>query len=72
MTPGEVDALLTQIQREAIARKTSPLEALGRRFTHYIRPVDEAVLWEQTRLAVAECSDADFIPERFRTIGLST
>lgn len=66
MTPGEVDALLTQIQREAIARNTSPLEALARRFAHYLRPVGEEVLWEQTRLAVAECSDADFIPERFR------
>ena len=68
MTPGEVDALLTQIQRESVARHSSPLEALGRRFQHYLRPVAEEVLWEQTRLAVAECSDADFIPERFRSL----
>ncbi len=71
MTAGEIDALLTQIQREAVAGKTSLLDALGRRFTHYLRPVGEAVLWEQTRLAVAECSDADFIPERFRAIGMA-
>lgn len=66
MTPGEVDALLTQIQREAVSRNSNPLEALRRRFTHYLRPVAESVLWEQTRLAMVECSDADFIPERFR------
>ena len=68
MTPGEVDALLTQLQREAVARNSSPLEALSRRFQHYLRPVSEEVLWEQTRLAVAECSDADFIPDRFRSL----
>lgn len=67
MTPGEVDALLTQIQREAVATGSTPLAALSRRFAHYLRPVPESVLWEQTRLAIAECSDADFIPGRFQT-----
>lgn len=71
MTPGEVDSLLTQIQREAAATQNTAVSALTRRFRHYLRPVSLAVLWEQTRLAVAECTDADFIPERFRSVEAS-
>jgi hypothetical protein len=66
MTPGEVDSLLSDVRREVITERLAPVEVLRRRFAHYLKPVPVELILEQVRLAVRECSKAEFIPERFR------
>lgn len=66
MTPGEVDALLTDLKREVLTEKLPAVEALQRRFRDYLKPVPLEIILRQVELAVQECSKAEFIPERFR------
>ena len=67
LTPGEVGALLTNVQRDTVANDVTPIVALRKRLANYLRPVALELILEQTRLAIAECTDAEFIPERFRS-----
>ncbi len=66
LTPGEVDALLSDLKREILTENLAPLVALQRRFANYLKPVPVETILEQVRLAVRECSKAEFIPARFR------
>lgn len=69
LTPGEVDALLGDVRREVLTGGLAPVEVLHQRFTRYLKPVPAEIILEQIRLAVRECSKAEFIPERFRPAG---
>ena len=66
MTPGEVEALVTELKREVVVTRRSAGEILIERLRHYTSPVPLGVIRNQIELAVAECSRADFIPEQFR------
>ncbi len=66
LTPGEVDALLSDLKREILTENLAPLDALKRRLVNYLKPVPVETILEQVRLAVRECSKAEFIPARFR------
>lgn len=68
LTPGEVDALLSDLKREVLTENLTPLDALQRRLVNYLKPVPVETILEQVRLAVRECSKAEFIPERFREL----
>jgi hypothetical protein len=63
-----VDALLTDLKREILTEKLTAIEALTRRLRNYLKPVPVETILEQVRLAVRECSKADFIPPRFRQL----
>ena len=69
MTPGEVEALVTDLKRELVVQPDDPVTALKRRLAGYLPPVPVEVIQEQIALAVAECSRAEYIPERFRKCG---
>lgn len=66
LTPGEVDALLSDVRRDVLTSKRSLVEVLRRRLENYLKPVPIEVILEQVRLAVRECSKAEFLPPRFR------
>ena len=66
LTPGEVEALVTDLKRELVVQPEPPLEALRKRLANYLKPVPEEVILHQVKLAVAECSKAEYIPARFR------
>jgi SpoVK/Ycf46/Vps4 family AAA+-type ATPase len=66
MTPGETDALMTDIKREMMTEGLPLAATLQKRLTGYIKPVPAEIILHQTRLAVQECSKPEFIPERFR------
>lgn len=66
LTPGEVEALVTDLKRELVTCAEDPVSALKRRLENYLKPVPEETILHQVRLAVAESSKAEYIPERFR------
>jgi len=68
LTPGEAESLLTSLQREVLTEGLPVAAALEQRLRSYIKPVAMEVILEQVRLAVQECSKAEFIPERFRAL----
>lgn len=69
LTPGAAEALTLKIYR-AVHAGGEPLDqALLGALTTYQPPVARAVLEFQIGLAVAESSDASFVPEAFRKVG---
>ncbi len=66
LTPGAADALAVKIYRTAKLEGLSPVAAVKRCLVGYQHPVPVEVLEAQIRLAVAEASDMDFVPEVFR------
>ena len=68
MTPGEVEALVTELKREMVVTKRAAAELLEERLRNYSNPVPLEIIHEQIRLAVAECSRGDFIPDRFKRL----
>jgi hypothetical protein len=66
LTPGAADALAVKIYRVAKLEGLGPVAAVRRCLEGYQHPVPMAVLEAQIRLAVAEASDMEFVPEVFR------
>jgi hypothetical protein len=66
LTAGEADALITDLKRETLSTGADPAAALSQRLWNYIRPIPIEAIQQQIRLAMQECSRAEFIPERFR------
>lgn len=67
MTAGEIDALLTDLCRR---RETSGQPAgalLASTMENYLRPIPLATIEFQAKLALAECTHREFVPEGFRT-----
>lgn len=68
LTPGEVEALVTELRRRLATEPGSAVEVLQKLLANYLKPVPVEILLEQVRLAVRECSQAEFIPPRFRDL----
>jgi len=66
LTPGAAETLAVKVYRLVRTTLCSPLEALRGCLTDYQNPVSPDTLDFQIRLAVAEASDLDFVPEVFR------
>ncbi len=66
LTPGTAEALAVKVYRQVRAHGLRPEEALRQCLTGYQSPIAPEVLDFQIRLAVAEASDLEFVPERFR------
>jgi hypothetical protein len=67
LTPGAAEALAVKVYRLARTQSEQPIEALRACLANYRSPVPRDVLEHQIQLAIAEASDLDFVPERFRT-----
>ena len=67
LTPGAAETLAVKIYRLVRTTNCSPLDALRSCLTDYQNPVPLETLEFQIRLAaVAEASDLEFVPSRFR------
>jgi hypothetical protein len=66
LTPGEADSLVADLKREVVTTGVDMPSALSKRLWNYIRPIPLETIQQQIRLAMRECSRAEFIPERFR------
>jgi hypothetical protein len=69
LTPGAAEALAVKVYRCVRAQGKRPEEALAQCLTDYQNPVSREVLDFQTRLAVDEASDLEFVPPAFRRRG---
>jgi hypothetical protein len=67
LTPGAAEALATKVYRTVKTQNLAPLAALADSLTDWQPPVPRAILEAQIRLAVAEATDLDFVPEAFRS-----
>ncbi len=66
MTPGAVEALVLKIYR-AVQTKSLPVqEVLRATLAAYQNPVSLEIMEAQIRIAVAEATDLEFVPEVFR------
>lgn len=65
LTPGAAESLAVRLTRLIHADKLSTTDALVRVVANYRPAVSLAVIDAQIALAIAECSDASFIPEEF-------
>ena len=63
LTPGAAEALAVKAYRAMKTRGHSPAKALDDCLDGYRSPVDPAVLAAQVRLALAEASDLDLVPD---------
>jgi len=67
LTPGAAESLAVKIYRRVKTRAgMTPLAALRECLEDYQSPVPRETMEFQIRLAVAEASDLDFVPEPFR------
>ncbi|MGV3774919.1 MAG: AAA family ATPase [Verrucomicrobiales bacterium] len=66
LTPGEADALITDLKREALTTGGDIPSILSKRLWNYLRPIPLETIQHQIQLAMQECSRAEFIPDRFR------
>jgi hypothetical protein len=69
LTPGAAEALAVKVYRQVRTREQPPEEALRQCLVDYQNPVAREVLEFQTRLAVEEASDLEFVPAAFRKKG---
>jgi SpoVK/Ycf46/Vps4 family AAA+-type ATPase len=67
LTPGAAETLAVKIYRLARTSNSSVQEVLRSCLTDYQNPVPLDTLEYQIRLAVAEASDLEFVPQEFRT-----
>jgi len=65
LTPGATEALVTKVYRLVRTRPMDPAAALKECLEDYRSPVAPEVMEFQIGLAIAEASDADFIPAAF-------
>jgi ATPase family associated with various cellular activities (AAA) len=68
LTPGAAEALAIKIYRMVRAGGESLEQALQGALSTYQPPVTREAMEFQIRLAIAESSDASFIPEAFRSV----
>jgi len=66
LTPGAAETLAVKIYRLVRTSSSSPIEAVRACLTDYQNPVPLDTLEFQIRLAVAEASDLEFVPSKFR------
>jgi len=66
LTPGAAETLAVKIYRLVRTSNCSPLDAFRSCLTDYQNPVALETLESQIRLAIAEASDLEFVPARFR------
>lgn len=66
LTPGAAEALSVQAYRLVKVNSLTPVEALRQSLTGYQLPVPAEVMEAQIRIAAAEASNLDFVPEAFR------
>jgi hypothetical protein len=68
LTPGAAEALAVKAYRLARTAGLAPLPAVQAALTGYQPPVAPRIIERQIHLAVAEATDAAFVPERFRAL----
>jgi len=66
LTPAAAETLAVQAYRLSRTESLTPIEALRRRLATYRPPVPREVLDFQMRLAAAEATDMELVPEPFR------
>jgi hypothetical protein len=66
LTPGAAETLAVKIYRLVRTSGSSPLETVHACLTDYQNPVSLDTLEFQIRIAVAEASDLEFVPQDFR------
>ena len=66
LTPGAAEALALKIYRDVHANGRPAGESLRDALADYQNPVPPEIMEAQIRLAVAEASDLEFVPEAFR------
>ena len=66
LTPGAAEALAVKVYRTTRTQNLTPVAALSACLTGYRAPVARETMEHQIRLAVAESSDAAFVPAAFR------
>lgn len=66
LTPGAAEALSVKLYRALKTGAAGPAEALAATLRDYQPPVSPAIIAAQIALAVAETTDLNFVPERFR------
>jgi len=65
LTPGAAESLAVRLTRLVHADELTPATALARVVASYRPAVSPTIIEAQIDLAIAECSDASFIPEEF-------
>jgi hypothetical protein len=66
LTPGAAETLAVKVYRLVKTSNCSPADALRSSLSDYQNPVPPGTLEFQIRLAVAEASDLEFVPQDFR------
>lgn len=68
LTPGAAEVLALKLYRAINAGGRSLPEALTEAFENYQPPVSREIMEFQIRLALAEATDASFVPEAFQSL----
>ena len=72
LTPGAAETLAVKIYRMVRTSDSGPLDVLRTCLTDYQNPVPLETLEFQIRLAIAEASDLEFVPDTVPRCALST